>query len=65
MDGYAVLTELRKKDPKNLLPIILVSAKNASADIVRGFSLQCNDYVSGRDPSVITTSKTDEIFQRS
>ena len=45
MDGYQVLQELRKKYPKALLPIILVSARNTTEDVVKGFSFGCNDYV--------------------
>ena len=40
-----MLQELRKKYPKALLPIILVSARNTTEDVVQGFSYGCNDYV--------------------
>eukprot|EP00935_MAST-01C_sp_MAST-1C-sp1_P000509 g509.t1 len=45
MDGYEVLQELRTKYPKEVLPIILVSAKNTTQDVVTGFSNGCSDYV--------------------
>jgi two-component system, OmpR family, alkaline phosphatase synthesis response regulator PhoP len=43
MNGFEVLTELRKHDP--VLPILLVTAKDAEEDRVRGLRLGADDYV--------------------
>lgn len=42
-DGFAVLTEIRRRDP--LLPIILLTALGESVDKIKGLGLGADDYV--------------------
>jgi DNA-binding response OmpR family regulator len=42
-DGYAVCTEMRAKDP--LVPILMLTAKNAEDDRVRGLQRGADDYI--------------------
>jgi DNA-binding response OmpR family regulator len=43
MDGFSVTTEIRKDD--KLTPIIFLTAKSQTADVVKGFELGGNDYL--------------------
>src|SRR5690349_16651529 len=43
MSGESVCMELKKKDPN--LPIILLTAKDGTPDIVKGLNLGADDYV--------------------
>lgn len=43
MDGFTVTTEIRKED--KVTPIIFLTAKSQTADVVRGFELGGNDYL--------------------
>ncbi|MDB5229415.1 MAG: two component transcriptional regulator, winged helix family [Chitinophagaceae bacterium] len=43
MDGFEVLGHLRKLD-KNV-PVIMLTAKSQTVDLVKGFDLGCNDYI--------------------
>ena len=43
MDGFTVTTEIRKQD--KLTPIIFLTAKSQTADVVKGFELGGNDYL--------------------
>ena len=45
IDGFEVLQRLRKEYSPTELPIILVTAKDHSEDIVKGIKLGANDYV--------------------
>ena len=42
-DGYAVCAEMRAKDP--LVPILMLTAKNAEPDRVRGLQRGADDYI--------------------
>lgn len=42
MDGYQFLSQLRKESG---LPVIMITARQAEADIVRGFELGADDYI--------------------
>ena len=42
-DGFAVLRELRQRDPH--LPVLILSARAADQDRVRGLELQADDYL--------------------
>ncbi len=44
MDGYAVLTEIRKKDEK--IPVIIVSARSDEISFVKGLNKGADDYMS-------------------
>lgn len=57
MDGLEVLSFVRKKLSQVELPIILVTAMQDSADIVKGFQLGANDYLP-------KNFNTEELFAR-
>lgn len=42
-DGFAIADEIREKDAK--VPIIFLSAKSQTSDVVNGFRLGANDYI--------------------
>jgi two-component system, OmpR family, response regulator VicR len=43
MDGFTVTTEIRKQDKTT--PIIFLTAKSQTTDVVKGFELGANDYL--------------------
>ncbi|MCB1191968.1 MAG: response regulator [Leptospiraceae bacterium] len=45
MSGYEVAKEIRKNYPANILPIIILTAKNQIDDLVKGFNSGANDYL--------------------
>jgi signal transduction histidine kinase/class 3 adenylate cyclase/CheY-like chemotaxis protein len=46
MSGYEVCAKIRQKYPPQLLPIVMLTAKNRASDIVIGFDVGANDYLS-------------------
>lgn len=45
MSGYEVCAAIRKKYLPNELPVVLLTAKNQVADLVEGFKMGANDYL--------------------
>jgi signal transduction histidine kinase len=45
MNGFEVLREIRQRSTPTELPVVLVTAKQDSDDIVRGFESGANDYI--------------------
>jgi diguanylate cyclase (GGDEF)-like protein/PAS domain S-box-containing protein len=45
MNGFSVLARIRELHSATELPVILVAAKDQSTDVVQGFQLGANDYV--------------------
>lgn len=45
MDGFAVLSALRNDPATTKLPIIVVTGRNNEDDIIKGFSLGADDYI--------------------
>ncbi|HEX9926076.1 MAG TPA: response regulator [Anaerolineae bacterium] len=45
MSGYEVCRKIRERYPANELPIVLLTAKNQSSDMVAGFEAGANDYL--------------------
>ncbi len=45
MSGYEVCAAIRKKYMPNELPVVLLTAKNQVADLVEGFKMGANDYL--------------------
>lgn len=45
IDGYGVLSEIRKRPSLKDLPVIMVSAKTAEIDKVKGLNLGADDYI--------------------
>ncbi|WP_155897895.1 ATP-binding protein [Allocoleopsis franciscana] len=46
MTGYEVCQKLREKFPAYELPVVMLTAKNQVTDLVEGFSVGANDYLS-------------------
>ncbi len=45
MDGYEVLSRLRSNPQTKDLPVIILTALNSDADIIRGFKAGANDFI--------------------
>jgi diguanylate cyclase (GGDEF)-like protein/PAS domain S-box-containing protein len=45
MDGFEVLKEIRQRYSMSALPVIMVSVRDGSDDILKAFSMGANDYV--------------------
>lgn len=43
MDGFTMAEHIRRDDPH--IPIMFLTARSQTADVVRGFELGCNDYL--------------------
>jgi DNA-binding response OmpR family regulator len=43
MDGFTMAEHIRRDDPH--VPIMFLTARSQTADVVRGFELGCNDYL--------------------
>lgn len=46
MSGYEVCKRIREKFPASQLPIVMLTAKNQPSDVIEGFNLGANDYIS-------------------
>jgi two-component system sensor histidine kinase ChiS len=45
MNGFQVCEKIREKYPANQLPIIMLTVKNQTSDIIEGFNSGANDYI--------------------
>ncbi len=45
MSGYEVCRRLRAQFPPNALPVVMLTAKNRVADLIEGFNVGSNDYL--------------------
>jgi len=45
MSGYEVCKQIRKKFPPTELPVVMLTAKNQVSDLVEGFQMGANDYL--------------------
>lgn len=45
IDGYEVLNRLRSESSTKNLPVIILSALNSDADIIKGFKAGANDFI--------------------
>lgn len=45
MSGYEVCQRIRQSEKHSLLPVIIVTARDTSSDMVRGFVTGANDYI--------------------
>ncbi len=43
LDGYSLVKEIRQKDSE--IPIIFLTARSLTEDVVKGFETGCNDYI--------------------
>lgn len=46
MTGYELCKKIREQFPPNELPVVLLTAKNQVSDVVEGFGVGANDYLS-------------------
>ena len=45
INGYDVIRQLRSQEETKLLPIIVISALNSNEDVVKGYRLGANDFL--------------------
>ncbi len=45
LSGFEVLAAIRRRQPRESLPVIMATARDHSTDVVRAFELGANDYV--------------------
>lgn len=63
MNGWQLLKV--KQDANNQTPIIIISSKNSREDILRGYALGCDDYVTKPFSMDILICKIEAILRRS
>ena len=62
MNGYDVIKQLRAKEETQQLPIIVISALNSNEDVVKGYDLGANDFLT--KPIIMNRLHTSVITQR-
>lgn len=61
MNGYDVIKQLRAKEETRQLPIIVISALNSNEDVVKGYDLGANDFLT--KPIIMNRLHTSVITQ--
>ena len=61
MNGYDVIKQLRAKEETQQLPIIVISALNSNEDVVKGYDLGANDFLT--KPIIMNRLHTSVITQ--
>lgn len=61
MNGYDVIKQLRSKEETQQLPIIVISALNSNEDVVKGYDLGANDFLT--KPIIMNRLHTSVITQ--
>ena len=61
MNGYDVIKQLRAKEETQQLPIIVISALNSNEDVVKGYDLGANDFLT--KPIIMNRLHTSLITQ--
>ena len=61
MNGYDVIKQLRAKEETQQLPIIVISALNSNEDVVKGYDLAANDFLT--KPIIMNRLHTSVITQ--
>ncbi|MHB8384743.1 MAG: response regulator transcription factor [Candidatus Binataceae bacterium] len=64
MDGFAVLSALRNDPATSRLPIVIVTGRNDETDIVKGFSLGADDYITKPFISGEMTARVNRVLRR-
>lgn len=64
MDGFAVLSAVRNDPAISKLPIIVVTGRNNEDDIVKGFALGADDYITKPFISGEMTSRVNRVLRR-
>ena len=63
MNGLEVLSRVRESYPRRALPVIMVSAKNESFDVVEALNLGANDYVTKPVDFAVAMARIDTHLQ--
>ncbi|MDY3964673.1 MAG: response regulator [Prevotella sp.] len=61
INGYDVIKQLRAKEETKQLPIIVISALNSNEDVVKGYDLGANDFLT--KPIIMNRLHTSVITQ--
>ena len=61
-NGWQLLKKLR--DSNNQIPVIIISAKNSREDIIKGYELGCDDYVTKPFSMDILIMKIEAVLRR-
>lgn len=61
INGYDVIRQLRSQEETKQLPIIVISALNSNEDVVKGYSLGANDFLT--KPIIIDRLHTSVVTQ--
>lgn len=61
VNGYDVIKQLRAKEETKQLPIIVISALNSNEDVVKGYDLGANDFLT--KPIIMNRLHTSVITQ--
>ena len=61
-NGWQLLKKLR--DSNNQIPVIIISAKNSREDIIKGYNLGCDDYVTKPYSMDILICKIEAVLRR-
>lgn len=61
INGYDVIKQLRTKEETKQLPIIVISALNSNEDVVKGYDLGANDFLT--KPIIMNRLHTSVITQ--
>lgn len=61
INGYDVIKQLRAKEETQQLPIIVISALNSNEDVVKGYDLGANDFLT--KPIIMNRLHTSVITQ--
>ena len=64
MDGYEVLTQLRKEPKFMNLPVIMLTAMSGESEEIKGFSLGLDDYITKPFKSAVLLARVRTILER-
>jgi diguanylate cyclase (GGDEF)-like protein len=64
MDGYEVLTHLRKEPKFKNLPVIMLTAMSGESEEIKGFSLGLDDYITKPFKSAVLLARIHTILER-
>ncbi|MCL1971561.1 MAG: response regulator [Endomicrobia bacterium] len=64
MDGYEVLTHLRKEPKFMNLPVIMLTAMSSESEEIKGFSLGLDDYITKPFKSAVLLARVRTILER-
>ena len=62
MDGFEVCKELKRHPATKKIPIIMVTTRSESENVLKGFELGCNDYVTKPIDGLELISKIENLL---